>query len=352
MPFVQKYKKDLFFQSRIKFTVLMLVIFAPILFLVTSMDALISLKQTQTEYAFLEETLDPGENGVKGPKAIVLDQLKTIIAREVLKPSEVTFQKILPLVYILDLFILLLAALIFYRLSVYILDPIQNYIALSKGFISNASHELKTPLAVIKSEIGVAKATGEIDKNLAKSVLEETDKMSELISNMLSLHKLTNSNGEYVQENISVIQLLEKIATDTRKYAETRDVKIVLDSKLQGDEKIHINEIDVSLAIKNIVRNAVDFSPKDSNVELNVYKDGYYILLDIVDHGTGIKKESMANIFKPFFKSRLPENGSGHGLGLAIANEVCKNNSIILSVDSVEGSMTKFTLKFNKIKTK
>jgi two-component system sensor histidine kinase VicK len=196
-----------------------------------------------------------------------------------------------------------------------------------RDFVANVSHELRTPLTVIKSYADILADTPDAEPELRTRFLDtissETDRMTKIVSDLLTLSKLDeNANYSIPSDNIdirSMIEgLVERLSLTAKKKNQTLTYTPINDvPNIKGDRD------GLERVLTNIISNALKYTPTDGKIQIfssKVYND---ILIKISDTGIGISKEQLPNIFDRFFrvdKARSRDKG-GTGLGLAIAKE-------------------------------
>jgi two-component system sensor histidine kinase CpxA len=202
-------------------------------------------------------------------------------------------------------------------------EQLQNLIESHKQLLRDASHELRSPLARLQVALGLAqqrgggKNTTELDR-----IERETERLNELIGQLLSLARMEAATTEIEQGPIELDVLLEEVADDAayEAHAVNRDVKIIHSLPVT----INGNSVLLSSALENVVRNAIRHTSEDTLVELSLQQDREkpgWIVIRVRDHGPGIPEHMLKSIFEPFVRvgeARDRQTG-GHGLGLAIA---------------------------------
>jgi signal transduction histidine kinase len=221
--------------------------------------------------------------------------------------------------------------------------PIEKAHDAQSRFTSDASHELRTPLAVMKTELEVAlrdkDATKETLKEVLSSNLEEVDKLTKLSEMLLSLSRLDSVKIKLGPVNLT------KVVNETIKKFNRSENRIKLTSKDQLD--VYGNEAAIADLIKVLVDNALQYSPSDSTIEIDVRKQEQNAKFEITNEGQGISPEKLPNIFDRFYRadsSRTNGSHKGYGLGLALAKSIVDIHNGELSVISVPEEETTFTL--------
>ncbi len=203
-----------------------------------------------------------------------------------------------------------------------------------KEFVENASHELKTPLAIIQANVDNILADSKIDKKDLMSMLEDSR------SSILFMNKLTEDllllslvDVDFERESLNIRKVLEEAVTDARKLVDGKRFEIMLNNG--EDIDINGNKVLLKRAFQNLIENSIKYS-KGKRLVVDIEKKDDDIKLVFKDDGVGVPKDKQERIFDRFYrvdKSRSRKTG-GSGLGLAITKEIIeKHNGIIQYVD-------------------
>lgn len=227
-------------------------------------------------------------------------------------------------------------------------DELNSIEYLRKDFVSNISHELKTPIASIQ---GFTKLL--VDDNLSKEekneyvniILEETERLSNLSSNMLKLSKLekqeiVTNKTEYRLDNQirkAIIMLDEEI--------NKRKIKISLDS---GEVSIYEDEDLIMEIWINLISNAIKYNNENGEIKIKVIEDENNVKVMIEDTGIGIPKEKQGKIFEKFYQVEKSRSSEGSGLGLAIVKRIVDLIKGEIEVESKENKGTKIIITIPK----
>lgn len=220
---------------------------------------------------------------------------------------------------------------------------------LRKDFVSNISHELKTPLASIQ---GFAKLLAQ--DNLSKEekqeyiniILEETSRLSNLSSNMIKLSEfenkeiITNKKKYRLDEQIrkAIIMLEEEISR--------KNIKITLKS----EEITIIEDEDLIMEIWiNLLNNAIKYTDENGKIEINVSDEYEFVRVQIKDNGIGIPKDKQDRIFEKFYQVEKSHSNEGSGLGLAIVKRIIDLTEGEISLESEIGKGTTFIVCIRKL---
>ena len=256
----------------------------------------------------------------------------------------------LMLILIKSLIILLIVEILVYYVSKMltkrITKPAQESYEKQRDFIADASHELKTPLAVIIASSDELKS----DKKNAKyvdNIKYESERMNNLIKSLLDLSKLENgvSIANYKEENIS--KIIERICLTFEAIAYENNVNI--DINIEKDIKLKCSKEEIEKLISILLDNAIKHSYKDSSISVNLNNDKNSINLEIVNSGDPIKVGDEEKIFERFYRSdkSRKRDSNRYGLGLAIAKNIVINHNGTIKAFSKDG-LTTFKINLKK----
>lgn len=216
-------------------------------------------------------------------------------------------------------------------------------------FVSNVSHELKTPLTSMKvladSLLAQEDVPVEYYKEFMGDIAEEIERENKIINDLLSLVKMdkTASGLNIKPENIN--EMLERILKRLRPIAATRNIEVVFESFRPVTAEV--DEVKLSLAFSNLVENAIKYNVEEGFVHVSLNADHKYFYVKVVDSGIGIPEEAQDHIFERFYrvdKSHSRKIG-GTGLGLAITRNAIVMHRGAVKVYSKPGEGTTFTVR-------
>ncbi|MBE5868846.1 MAG: two-component sensor histidine kinase [Lachnospiraceae bacterium] len=213
-------------------------------------------------------------------------------------------------------------------------------------FVSNVSHELKTPLTSMKvladSLLTQPEAPAELYKEFLEDIAAEIDRENRIINDLLALVKMDKTAAELNITSVNMNELLELILKRLRPIARKRDVEIVFESI--RPVMAEVDEVKITLAITNLVENAIKYNNEHGWVKVILDADHQEVLIEVTDSGIGIPEEALAHIYERFYrvdKSHSREIG-GTGLGLSITRNVVLMHRGTISVSSTMGEGTCF----------
>lgn len=273
-----------------------------------------------------------------------LDKIsQTVITSKELSDRQ---RELLDTLVILNGFIFIAAGGASYFLAGRTLRPIESMIDEQNSFISNSSHELRTPIATIRTEMETSLLEKHISdkkaRELTKSYLEEIESLQYLTNNLLKLAKIHDFN--LLKDNKEEVSLLEVIETSCKKMqplARRKNIEIKrrLSEAIVYGEKAKLAEIFTIL-----LDNAIKYSPEKTKVEISIKNTGNGIKVVIKDQGYGIAKEDLPHIFDRFFRADKSHSEEGFGLGLSIAKKDIELLGGTIQVQSELGKGTKFVV--------
>ena len=211
-------------------------------------------------------------------------------------------------------------------------------------FVSNVSHELKTPMTSMKvladSLVGQQGVPEELYQEFLSDITEEIDRENKIITDLLSLVKMDKKAAD-----MNINELLENILKRLRPIADQRSIDLILDSfrPVTAD----VDEVKFTLAISNLVENGIKYNVDEGWVRVTLDADHKYFYVTVADSGLGIPEDSIERIFERFYrvdKSHSREIG-GTGLGLAITRSSIVMHHGTIKVSSKEGEGTTFNVK-------
>ena len=216
-------------------------------------------------------------------------------------------------------------------------------------FVSNVSHELKTPLTSMKvladSLISQKDAPVELYQEFMEDIANEIDRENEIITDLLALVKMDRTAADMNITEVDINVLVELIMRRLRPIAQKRDVELVFESVRPVSAAV--DEVKITLVISNLVENAIKYNKEHGWVKVTLDADHQFFTVTVADSGIGIPEDSLDHIYERFYrvdKSRSREIG-GTGLGLAITRNAVLMHHGSIKVESTEGEGTTFTVR-------
>lgn len=229
------------------------------------------------------------------------------------------------------------------------LDKIEQTLENEKQFTSDASHELRTPVAVIISEceymLECAKASEDF-KESAASVKRQAEKMSKLISELLMISRMDKKTQEMNFEETDISELLNFVCDEQE---EIRDKNRELIRNIEPDILAVTDRMQLARVFINIISNAYQYSDEDSVIKVELQKSNGKIRFSVEDNGIGIPKDDLPKIWERFYQveeSRTARESGSMGLGLSMVKQIADALGGTLSVESELGAGSKFVFEF------
>jgi signal transduction histidine kinase len=221
---------------------------------------------------------------------------------------------------------------------------------LRTDFIANVSHELKTPLAVIQnygSLLQQPNLSEEERKDYARTVTNAAQRLASLITNILKLNKLEN---QQIYPATVKFDLSEQLCECLLGFEDAWEAKnLEIETEIEDGILVDSDPELLSLVWNNLFSNAIKFTEDGGTVGLKVYRDGSHAVVQVSDTGCGISPEVGAHIFEKFYQGDTSHATQGNGLGLALVKRVVDIIGGEISVSSVQGKGSTFTVKIKSI---
>jgi two-component system sensor histidine kinase CiaH len=281
-------------------------------------------------------------------ESLKVDLVNPIIAHRILDRAQDILQ-----VRFIVIDILILAVIVFFGflLTHKTLGPIKMNTQKQKRFIADASHELRTPVAVVISGLEVALRKKDLDINTAREVLEkslvEMREFSNLSNHLLDISKYDN-NKDALNQKIIVLELLKDILSKIEPLALSKKIKIEV--KLENKVLVQGNSFELKRVFYNIIHNAITHTKAEGTITVfdDVVRNNYMIY--IKDTGIGISKDMLEKVFDPFFQGDVSRSTTGAGLGLTLAKKIVENHKGTIKIESEIGKGTKVIVSLPIIK--
>jgi len=221
----------------------------------------------------------------------------------------------------------------------------QDIDKLKQEFIANASHELKTPVTSIQLAVETAISAlenSEIEdaKRFMNQILQDSQRMTLLLSDLLDLSQLEVNNPE--KELVSLNSIID---AEIGFLSNENKNRVVFESE---DIEFLIDPNDFSMIIRNLLRNACNYSELDKEINIKLFKDESNVVLSVVDKGRGIATTDQERIFERFYRVDKGRSRSlgGTGIGLSIVKHAVERNGGVIELISQFGEGSEFKVIF------
>lgn len=220
-----------------------------------------------------------------------------------------------------------------------------------KKFIQNASHELLTPLSIIRQKAEKILANSdELDEQTAKSaydIQQTAVRLSRLSNSLLLISRVENKQYE-MDENVQIKEVVASVLDELKDFTGMKNLRV--STRDNSDISVRGNKELIHSAVYNIIQNAVKFSPEDTTIQIDIGSETGRKELKVTDEGPGVPDELKQSMFERFKKGKGSANRlgqhNGTGLGLSLVKSICKLHGFSYEVKSRDGSGTEVSLHF------
>ena len=252
--------------------------------------------------------------------------------------------------FIVSIFIFLLSVIVFtiisYYLSRWIIKPSEKAIKNQKIFVANISHDLKTPITIIRANADLIENEVKNKKSI-KYIQQETEKLNHLVNEMLTLTRIDNTISKENFKNFNFGDSLFDVVLPFESIAYEKGIKF----NINIDESTNYfgNETNIQKLAEILIDNAMSYTAKGGIVDVDAYESSKVITLSVTNTGEPISDEKKEEIFDRFYRESKSRESTGnhYGLGLSIASTIVKKHNGKISVESKNGKNT-FTVTLPK----
>jgi signal transduction histidine kinase len=245
-----------------------------------------------------------------------------------------------------------------YQLSVTLndlLNRLQESFDMQRRFVSNASHELSTPLTAILSQLEVSlqrERTAAEYKTVMQSIYQDVQHLAKLTQTLLEFAKASGNSGGLEIDLVRIDEVILNLPAEVSKINSSYSVKIEFNDLPEEEEDLLVfgNEPLLFTAINNIVVNACKYS-EDHEADIRLRVVNNIISIDIKDKGKGIESSEIDKIFQPFYRTEESRRQEGFGLGLSLAQRIIKIHKGNIEVESEQGKGTVFHIQLPSAKS-
>lgn len=217
-------------------------------------------------------------------------------------------------------------------ISRWLTHPIEDMISSEKKFISNASHELKTPLAVIRANTQLLQKEISADNKHLEYIHQETERMIVLVNKMLTLVRLDTAQNQAQPKRFRVDEALYDIIYPMESVAYEKKIRMTVD--IQKEMYIDGIEDQIQNLLSILLNNAISYTPEYGEIVIRAYIQAKKFYLKVSNSGDPIPEEIRDRLFERFFRADEAREDNGHyGLGLSIASSIAANHGGRIRVD-------------------
>jgi two-component system OmpR family sensor kinase len=220
-------------------------------------------------------------------------------------------------------------------------EQVQKLVYTQKRLLNDVSHELRSPLARLQVAIEMGRQQPGKAQAMMQRIEKESQRLDELVGELLTLSRLEADVHKNERDYFDVNGLVASIAEDARFEANSQSKQVVFNP---GGETLIYGSIELlRRAIENVVRNAIYYTPAQTQVTIKMEHNKYDVFLTVCDSGEGIKEESLSDLFQPFVRINDGNQNvtiPGYGLGLAIARRAIElHNGTIRAYNHPQGGL-------------
>ena len=226
---------------------------------------------------------------------------------------------------------------------------LQKNEVLKTDFISNVSHEIKTPLAVIQNYAMLLQddtLDSETRKNHAKTLTAASKRITDLITNILKLNKLENQEIQEKHEKFNLTEALAETIIEFETIIEKKNLELNCDF---DDVSVFSSKSLLEIVWNNLISNAIKFTPENGKIDISLKRKGKDAEIKVADTGCGMTSEVGAKIFEKFYQGDTSHATQGNGLGLALVKKVIDILGGEISVQSEVNKGSTFTILLKEV---
>ena len=218
---------------------------------------------------------------------------------------------------------------------------------LRSDFISNVTHELKTPLTSIRMYaesllMGRVKSD-QVQKEYLSVVINETDRLKRMINNILEFSKMEKGKPEYFFGNSNLASILKSAIQEMNYWLDKEGFDVV--TELDDIIFARVDPEKMKQAISNLLSNAIKYSTDTKKIYVRLYQKSDHIFIEVEDCGIGIAEDKLSRIFEEFYRIGQKESISGTGLGLTVVKEIIEAHGGTIKVESEIGKGSRFVVR-------
>lgn len=233
------------------------------------------------------------------------------------------------------------------------LDRLETSFVMQKNFVSNASHEFRTPITAIKGQIDVLLMQERTKEEYINTIQSVSDDINHFMELMQSLSELAKANMDGLSDqnnNIPIIEVIAEVRAELIKSKPRYRINLNIENIPEFEHENYVigNESLLKSAFKNVIENACKFSP-DQKCDVRIWFADKQIHVKITDEGIGIAAEELPHIFEPFYRANDTRGIAGHGIGLSLVKKIIELHSGVIEVNSTQSKGTELLIKLPQL---
>jgi signal transduction histidine kinase len=211
-------------------------------------------------------------------------------------------------------------------------ERIEEMVSTLRNFVSDAAHELHTPLTALRTDLELASESQQHSPALLERALTQADRLQALVNNLLNLSRIESQESPHTPVNLSI--LVREMGEVYASRAEQLELSFVLESP-DSSATILGNEMQIRSAIGNLLENAIKFTTERGQIQLSLKEEAEGWEISVTDNGIGIPSEEVSHLFRRFHRARNVSEYPGNGLGLAIVKAIADAHKGRVAVESL-----------------
>lgn len=228
--------------------------------------------------------------------------------------------------------------------------PVEQAFEKQQDLVANASHELKTPITIINTDLAIlngAENFTEEQKKWLDNIERQVNRMGKLVTEMLELARLEAKGKNQVKETVNISTVAEGVVLEAEALAFEK--KVSFETDIKSDVKITASTANIEKLVYILVENALKYTPEGKTVSVKVSVDRKRAVLRVRNTGIGIAENDVEKLFDRFYRvDEAHSSGNSFGLGLAIAKSIVDLSGGKIGVDSKENEYTEFVVMFKQ----
>ena len=220
---------------------------------------------------------------------------------------------------------------------------------LKSEFVANVSHELKTPLSLVRmfSEMLLTgRASDEKKVKYLEIIVAESERLSVLIDNVLDFSRMDRGKQSFEFRNAAIIDTVTRAVDVCRVRAERQSVELELNIDAEGETSARIDERAIEIAVINLIDNALKYATETKRVAIELRSEGKFWKVSVRDWGPGVPEEDRKRVFERFVRGahRSGDSGRGSGIGLAMVAQISRAHGGRVWVEDAEPHGARFVM--------
>ncbi|MDO5059940.1 MAG: HAMP domain-containing sensor histidine kinase, partial [Neisseria sp.] len=215
-------------------------------------------------------------------------------------------------------------------------EQLQKLVEKERHLLHHVSHEMRSPLARMQAILALIESQPQNQARYMARLEGELERMNELVGELLTLSRLESANTKMEKEELKLVPFLRHLVEDSQEIALKNGQTVSIDvGNVPENARLSANESYLYRAFDNVIRNAVNYSPEGSVIQVALSEAGSHWQIDITDNGPGVKPEQLGSIFTAFYRADSSAHKPGTGLGLALTKHIVDQHCGTISAENI-----------------